>query len=131
MTENLPMLPMKWGIIEVAREAGANILPAFLSYDNEKESDKVKLCEIQTHPDDDNRLIAHVVWENEVKELLKLQPEKEDDLLREIQEEVREDVNIEASVPRSFCVWDSFPRAHSGKRDISRIKKSKENLRIV
>ena len=94
-------------------------------------SDKVKLCEIQTHPDDDNRLIAHVVWENDVKELLKLQPEKEDDLLREIQEEVREDLNIEASVPRCFCVWDSFPRAHSGKRDISRIKKSKENLRIV
>ena len=94
-------------------------------------SDKVKLCEIQTHPDDDNRLIAHVVWENEVKELLKLQPEKEDDLLREIQEEVREDLNIEASVPRCFCVWDSFPRAHSGKRDISRIKKSKGYLRIV
>jgi hypothetical protein len=42
MTENLPMLPMKWGIIEVAREAGADILPAFLSYCNEKEA-----CSVQ------------------------------------------------------------------------------------
>lgn len=34
-------------------------------------SDKVKLCEIQTHPNDDNRLVAHIVWENDVNELLK------------------------------------------------------------
>ena len=26
----------------------------------------VKLCEIQTHPEDDNKLVAHIVWENEV-----------------------------------------------------------------
>ena len=94
-------------------------------------SNKVKLCEIQTHPDDNNKLVAHVVWENNVKELLKLQPEREDDLLRELQIEVREELNTEESVPRCFCVWESFPSAHSGKRDISRIRNSKEKLKIV
>lgn len=36
LTDNLLMLPMKWGIIEVARNAGAQIIPAALMYDREK-----------------------------------------------------------------------------------------------
>lgn len=35
MTDNLLMLPMKWGIIEVARTAGAQIIPLALEYDRE------------------------------------------------------------------------------------------------
>lgn len=94
-------------------------------------SDKVKLCEIQTHPDDDNRLIAHIVWENDVKELLKLHPDREDELLRELQKEVIVNQNMEVAVPRSFCIWESFPSAHSGKRDISLIKNSLDNLKEI
>ena len=36
MTENLLMLPMKWGIIDIARETGAQIIPTALEYDREK-----------------------------------------------------------------------------------------------
>lgn len=36
LTDNLLMLPMKWGIIEVAAKAGAQIVPVVLEYDREK-----------------------------------------------------------------------------------------------
>jgi len=36
LTENQLMLPMKWGIMDVAREAGAQIVPTALEYDREK-----------------------------------------------------------------------------------------------
>ena len=36
VTENLPMLPMRWGIIEVARRADAQIIPTALHYDRER-----------------------------------------------------------------------------------------------
>lgn len=35
LTDNLLMLPMKWGIIDVARNAGAQIVPIALDYDRE------------------------------------------------------------------------------------------------
>lgn len=36
LTDNLLMLPMKWGIIEVARAAHAQIIPVTLDYDRER-----------------------------------------------------------------------------------------------
>ena len=36
LTENQLMLPMKWGIIDIARETGAQIIPTALEYDREK-----------------------------------------------------------------------------------------------
>ena len=36
LTENQLMLPMKWGIIDIARETGAQIIPTVLEYDREK-----------------------------------------------------------------------------------------------
>ena len=36
LTENLLMLPMKWGIIDIAKETGAQIIPTALEYDREK-----------------------------------------------------------------------------------------------
>ena len=91
-------------------------------------SDKVKLCEIQTHPNDDNRLVAHIVWENDVNELLKTQPNKTEDCLKELQSIACKYLNIKAAVPESFRIWESFPSAPSGKRDISLIKNSVDNL---
>ena len=91
-------------------------------------SDKVKLCEIQTHPNDDNRLVAHIVWENDVNELLKTQPNKTEDCLKELQSIACKNLNIKAAVPESFRIWESFPSAPSGKRDISLIKNSVDNL---
>lgn len=36
LTENQLMLPMKWGIIDIAKETGAQIIPIALEYDREK-----------------------------------------------------------------------------------------------
>lgn len=92
------------------------------------QSDKVKLCEIQTHPDDENRLVAHIVWENDVKELLKTQPDKIVKYLHEIQTIAQKELSSNMGIPESFCIWDSFPSAPSGKRDIRLIKNSINNL---
>ena len=85
-------------------------------------SDKVKLCEIQTHPEDENKLVAHIVWENDVKSLLNQYPEKQSEYLEELKEMVLKNMNIQEAVPYHFCIRDNFPSAHSGKRDIKFIK---------
>ena len=36
LTENQLMLPMKWGIIDIAQETGAQIMPTLLEYDREQ-----------------------------------------------------------------------------------------------
>ena len=91
-------------------------------------SDKVKLCEIQTHPENNNQLVAHIVWENEVNALLKQQPEKQNEFFAEIQKVVEKIMGQPEAVPYSFCIWDSFPSAHSGKRDIKFIKGKIDDL---
>lgn len=42
LTPDKLMLPMKWGIIDTARAAGAQIIPAVLDYDREKNTCRVK-----------------------------------------------------------------------------------------
>ena len=42
LTASQLMMPMKWGIIEVARSAGAQIIPAALDYDREANTCQVK-----------------------------------------------------------------------------------------
>lgn len=42
LTPSQLMMPMKWGIIEVARSAGAQIIPAALDYDREKNTCRIK-----------------------------------------------------------------------------------------
>lgn len=42
LTDNLLMLPMRWGIIDVARQADAQIIPMALDYDREK-----MVCRVQ------------------------------------------------------------------------------------
>jgi len=82
----------------------------------------VKLCEVQTHPNDDNRLVAHIVWENEINTLLKKNPEKIYSYLSEIQDVVMKILGIKEAVPSLFCIRDNFPSAYSGKRDVKYIK---------
>ncbi len=36
LTENQLMMPMKWGIIDIAKETGAQIIPTALEYDREQ-----------------------------------------------------------------------------------------------
>ena len=103
----------------------------FYNFDIERailQSNTVKLCEIQTHPDDDNRLVAHIVWENEINSLLKKSPEKQEEYLSELQEVVLKAMKSSDAVPYSFCVRDGFPSAQSGKRDIKFVKNDIDNL---
>ena len=90
--------------------------------------DVVKLCEIQTHPEDDNKLIAHIVWENDIAAILKKNPEKEMTFLKRIQTSVSSNLGIEDAIPYCFCIRDNFPSAQSGKRDIQFIKNNTEGL---
>lgn len=90
--------------------------------------DKVKLCEIQTHPEDSTKLVAHIVWENDTSTLLKQNPEKQMGYFAEIQKIVEEVMKQPEAVPHSFCVWDGFPSAHSGKRDIKYIKENIDGI---
>lgn len=94
-------------------------------------STQVKLCEVQTHPDDENELVAHIVWDNEIDAMLKETPQNQMEYFKEIQENVMKIMNIEEAIPYSFCVRDSFPSAHSGKRDIKFIKNDVEELTRV
>lgn len=91
-------------------------------------SNKVKLCEIQTHPDDSNKLVAHIVWENDAKAIIKQYPEKQMDFFNDIQKSLEELMDIADAIPYCFCIWDNFPSAHSGKRDIQFIKNNVDNL---
>ena len=103
----------------------------FYNFDIERailQSNTVKLCEIQTHPDDDNRLVAHIVWENEINSLLKKNPEKQEEYLSELQKVVLKAMESSDAVPYSFCVRDGFPSAQSGKRDIKFVKNDIDNL---
>lgn len=103
----------------------------FYNFDIERailQSNTVKLCEIQTHPDDENRLVAHIVWENEINSLLKKNPEKQEEYLSELQEVVLKAMKSSNAVPYSFCVRDGFPSAQSGKRDIKFVKNDIDNL---
>lgn len=45
MTENLPMLPMKWGIIECAQKTNTTIIPIVQEYDKESKTVKCKIGE--------------------------------------------------------------------------------------
>lgn len=42
LTENQLMLPMKWGIIDIAKETGAQIIPTLLEYDREQKQCHVR-----------------------------------------------------------------------------------------
>lgn len=88
----------------------------------------VKLCEIQTHPSDENKLVAHIVLKKgddyewvANRDLLKKK-------LEEIQHILMTEIGDFNAVPHLFRLWDTFPSAHSGKRDIKYIKESVEGI---
>ena len=62
LSENQLMLPMKWGIVDVAREAGAQIIPVGLDYDRENKVCKVAFDEPLVYEAirDKSEAIAHL-----------------------------------------------------------------------
>lgn len=58
LTENLLMLPMKWGIIEIARATGAQIIPTVLSYDRARKRCSVRFGKAMVIAPEDERLEA-------------------------------------------------------------------------
>jgi len=91
-------------------------------------SEKVKLCEVQTHPENSNKLVAHIVWENDTSSLLARQGDKLRGLLIELQDIVKDEMRVKEAIPTYFCIRDSFPSAHSGKRDIKFIKSNIDGI---
>lgn len=58
LTENQLMLPMKWGIIDIAREAGAQIIPTALEYDREQKKCFVRFGAPMVFSPEDNKADA-------------------------------------------------------------------------
>lgn len=90
--------------------------------------EKVKLCEVQTHPENDEKLVAHIVWENDAVAEIKQNPNLQEVYYKTIQDTVLELTKNQNMVPYCFCQHDSFPSAHSGKRDIKVIKSDVADL---
>lgn len=88
----------------------------------------VKLCEVQTDPNDNNRLIAHIVWENEIGQEIKINHSKQQEYLCELQEAVMNSLNEKNAIPHFYRIWESFPSAQSGKRDIQFVRSKTDNL---
>lgn len=71
VSDELLMYPMKWGVIEVAQKAGAQIIPMVLHYDKEKMECHVRYCPAMIVDDMDKReaigllrdTMAAVRWE--------------------------------------------------------------------
>ena len=91
-------------------------------------SKAVRLCEVQTHPNDDNKLVAHIVWEEKIKAILNNDPSMINFFINEIQENVRKELGVDEAVPYCFCIKEKFPTASSGKRDWKAIKNDVEGM---
>ena len=68
------------------------------------------------------------MWENETTAYLNAHPEKLEDYLKKLQGVINKELEMTEAVPNCFCIWNSFPSAHSGKRDISYIKNKIDGL---
>lgn len=55
LTENQLMLPMKWGIIDIAKETGAQIVPTVLEYDREQKKCFVRFGSPMTFSPEDSK----------------------------------------------------------------------------
>ena len=98
---------------------------SFYNFDVENailSSDTVKLCEVQTHPTSEEKLVAHIIWSDDAVTTIKQNVEKQYKMLRELQKLVLVETGLEQAVPHYFCIREVFPSAHSGKRDINYIK---------
>ena len=58
LTENQLMLPMKWGIVDIARETGAQIIPTVLEYDREQKKCFVRFGAPMLFSPEDNKADA-------------------------------------------------------------------------
>lgn len=58
LTENQLILPMKWGIVDIARETGAQIIPTVLEYDREQKKCFVRFGAPMLFSPDDNKADA-------------------------------------------------------------------------
>ena len=119
-------------LVVLGRKEDHSIINGVLFYNFDIEraflaSEKIKLCEVQEHPLNGS-LVAHIVWENSVAAYVKLHPECVDSYLYELQELVYKKLKALDAVPNVFRIWDAFPSASSGKRDINYIKYKTDNL---
>lgn len=58
LTKNQLMIPMKWGIIDIAKETGAQIIPTALEYDREQKKCRIRFGAPMLFSPDDNKADA-------------------------------------------------------------------------
>lgn len=61
LTENQLMMPMKWGIIDVARKTGAQIVPVNLEYDRERMNCYVRFGKPMTFASEENKAESIII----------------------------------------------------------------------
>ena len=126
-TEDIGYINEDGSLVVLGRKSDYSIIDGvkIFNFDVEKailKSKYVKLCEVQSHPDNNNALVAHIVWENEIKLALESHPEDIYFYLNDIQRVVLEIMKTPEAVPHYYCVREKFPSAFSGKRDVKFIK---------
>ena len=96
LTDNLLMLPMKWGVVDVAKQAGAQIIPVALVYDREDMTCTVRFGLPIYGNELKNIIIAYEpVWENEINILIA--KEKIQEMHEFIRKEIKEKLGEEIS----------------------------------
>lgn len=84
----------------------------------------IKICDVLEKKDDfgQNQLSVHIIFENDLKLAIELNPNRLNDILLGIQLAVYEEFKDLSMVPKIFKIRESFPYAKSGKRDMKQIK---------
>lgn len=76
-------------------------------------------------------LVANIVLNEKLKQLYNNNPKLVKEKFIEIQKAIYEKYKDENMIPEYFKVWDSFPIALSGKRDVELMKKESEDSMFV
>ena len=84
--------------------------------------DFVDMCEVQTLPSDSNKLFAHLVFNNEMKEKIRNGEADKISILNIIKDSIAPILNDLDFVPNLYKIDNEFPMAISGKRDVKKLK---------
>ena len=85
-------------------------------------SDFVDMCEVQPLPSDSNKLFAHLVFNNEMKEKIRNGEADKISILNIIKDSIAPILNDLDFVPNLYKIDNEFPMAISGKRDVKKLK---------
>lgn len=103
LTENLLMLPMRWGIIEAAHKAGGQIVPMAIRYDR-----KNKKCQVKFSPPLYGEELAN--YKNGIQKLRDMMSTLRWELMEEYSEiEKRENVDLRSFEKEKIKIIEEYP----------------------